>query len=343
MIASATTFAKHGSLVKIAVFSTKPYDRRFLDAASAGAGHEFFYLEERLTPITAPLSLGAEAVCIFVNDQADAVALAALAENGLRLLLLRCAGFNQVDLHAAAALGISVRRVPAYSPYAVAEHTLALILTLNRKTHRAYNRVREGNFALEGLLGFDLHGSTVGIIGTGKIGCLTAKPLAALGCRVLGFDPYVSAEFQKTGVYVDLDTIFAESDIISLHCPLTRESHHLINKATLAQMKRGVMIINTSRGALINASDLIKALKTGKVGYVGLDVYEQEADVFYQDLSSEIIQDDILQRLITFPNVLVTSHQAFFTDTALRNIAETTLANIADFLAGNSSGNEVKG
>ncbi|HEY5893341.1 MAG TPA: 2-hydroxyacid dehydrogenase [Chthoniobacterales bacterium] len=328
--------------MRIAVFSAKPYDERFLKAPAADAGHELVFFAERLTAATAILAADFDGVCVFVNDQVDAAVLRTLAKNGLRLLLLRCAGFNNVDLVAAEELGIGVRRVPAYSPYAVAEHALALILTLNRKTHRAFNRVREGNFSLEGLVGFDIHGSTAGFIGTGKIGCLTAEPLAAMGCRVLGYDPYPAESFSKIGKYTSLETLLAESDIISLHCPLTPATRHLINRETLKLTKTGVMIINTSRGGLINTEDLIEALKSGKVGYVGLDVYEQEADVFFEDLSGEIIQDDVLQRLVTFPNVLITSHQAFFTETAMRNITATTLENIEDFLAGRSSASEVK-
>lgn len=328
--------------MKIAVFSTKHYDRKFLEAANQDAGHELNFHEARLSSDTAPLAAGSEAICAFVNDQLDAEVIEILAKAGTRLILLRCAGFNQVDLDAALANRISVRRVPAYSPFAVAEFALGMILTLNRQYHRAYNLVREGNFSIEGLMGFDLHGRTVGIIGTGKIGCLTVKPLAALGCKVIGCDPFESPEFKALGgSYVSRDELLASSDIISLHCPLTPESHHLINTRTLSMMRDGVMIINTSRGALIHAADMIGALKSGKVGYLGIDVYEQEGDLFYQDLSNEIIQDDVLQRLLTFPNVIVTSHQAYFTDTALRNISETTIGNASDFAAGKSSPNEV--
>jgi len=243
---------------------------------------------------------------------------------------------------AAEALGISIRRVLAYSPYAVAEFAIGLMLTLSRKYHRAFNRVREGNFGIDGLLGFDLHGRTVGIVGTGKIGVLTARPLAAMGCRVLGFDPFQSPEFTAMGgQYTTLEELFATADIISLHCPLTPESYHLLNAQTLAKMKPGVMIINTSRGALIDAVAMVEALKRAQVGFLGIDVYEQEADIFYEDLSGEIIQDDVLQRLLTFPNVLVTSHQAYFTDTALQNIADTTIQNLSDFEQGKSSATEV--
>jgi D-lactate dehydrogenase len=327
--------------MNVAVFSTKPYDERFLSAA-CGPAHTLTFFEDRLNPKSAPLAAGFDAVCAFVNDDLSAPTLAKLAAGGTRLLALRCAGFNQVDLKAAAAHGVSVRRVPAYSPYAVAEFTLGLILALNRKIHRAFNRVREGNFGIDGLLGFDLHGSTVGFIGTGKIGLLAAKPMAAMGCRILGCDPFPSDAFRALGTYVERDTLFAESDIISLHCPLTPDSRHIIGPATLGKMKRGVMLINTSRGALVDAAALIEALKSGQVGAVGLDVYEQEAEFFYEDLSNEIIQDDVLQRLLSFPNVIITSHQAFFTETALRNIAETTVQNLNDFAAGRSSANEVR-
>jgi D-lactate dehydrogenase len=329
--------------MKVAVFSTKPYDQRFLEAANTAAGHDLFFLEDRLNERTATLAADAPAVCAFVNDDLGAPTLRVLHQGGTRLIALRCAGFNQVDLKAAAALGLSVRRVPAYSPYAVAEFTIGLILTLNRKYHRAYNRVREGNFGIDGLLGFDLHGSTVGIIGTGKIGALTARPLGAMGCKLLGCDPFPSELFTASGGrYVELETLLAQSDIVSLHCPLTPESHHLIDAAALAKMKRGAMLINTSRGGLIDAAAVVAALKSGQLGALGIDVYEQEADVFYEDLSNEILQDDVLQRLLTFPNVIVTSHQAFFTETALRNIAETTIANLNDFAAGRPSATEIR-
>jgi D-lactate dehydrogenase len=329
--------------VKVAVFSTKPYDQRFLTEANLSGAHELVFLENRLNERSATLAAGCSAVCAFVNDELNAPSLQVLADCGVRLVALRCAGFNQVDLKAAEAHCISVRRVPAYSPHAVAEFTLGLILTLNRKYHRAFNRVREGNFGIDGLLGFDLHGKTVGLVGTGKIGLLTAKPLAAMGCELLGFDPFPNDEFRAMGgTYVSLDELFQRADIISLHLPLTPASFHLINTATLARMRRGVMIINTSRGALIDAVAVVEALKSGHVGYLGLDVYEQEADIFYEDLSGEIIQDDVLQRLLTFPNVLITSHQAYFTDTALRNIAETTVRNLDDFEHGRGTGNEVK-
>lgn len=328
--------------MKTAVFSTKSYDERFLLEANRGQAHELTFFEDRLTERSAPLARGYPAVCAFVNDDLSDATLTVLAKGGTRLLALRCAGFNQVDLKAAARHGIDVRRVPAYSPYAVAEFTLGMILTLNRKYHRAFNRVREGNFGIEGLLGFDLHGCTVGIVGTGRIGYLTAKPLAAMGCRVIAHDPLPNPDFVAIGKYAELDELFRESDIISLHCPLTPDSHHLIDATTLSRMKAGVMIVNTSRGALVDAAALIEGLKSGQVGALGLDVYEQEADLFYEDLSGEIIHDDVLQRLLMFPNVMVTSHQAFFTSTALTRIAQTTVVNLTDFEAGQPSANQVR-
>ena len=327
--------------MKVAVFSTKAYDRRSLEAANAGQGHELFFLESRLAIPTAPLAAGYGAVCAFINDELHARTLEILARGGTRLIALRSAGFNHVDLKAAEALGLKVLRVPAYSPHAVAEHALALIMTLNRKTHRAYNRVREGNFSLDGLLGFDVQGKTAGIVGTGKIGMILAEILAGMGCKVLGFDPFPHDHFKKIGTYVDFQELLRESHIISLHCPLTPESHHLINKETLALMRKGTMLINTSRGALIDAQAVTGALKSGRLGYLGLDVYEQEADLFYENLSETIIQDDVFQRLLTFPNVLITSHQAFFTENAMKNIAETTIGNITEFEKGKPGPNEV--
>lgn len=327
--------------MKVAVFSTKPYDRRSLEQANAANPHDLFFFESRLTVATARLAAGYAGVCAFINDELNAETLQMLAASGTRLIALRSAGFNHVDLKVAESLGMRVLRVPAYSPHAVAEHALALIMTLNRKTHRAYNRVREGNFALDGLLGFDVHGKTAGIVGTGKIGLILAGILAGMGCKVLGYDPFPHDHFRKIGTYVEFDELLRESDIISLHCPLTPESYHLINTTTLARMKQGVMLINTSRGALIDAQDVTEALKSGKVGYLGLDVYEQEADLFYENLSETIIQDDVFQRLLTFPNVLITAHQAFFTENALKNIAETTIGNITDFENGKPSANEV--
>lgn len=326
--------------MRIAMFSTKPYDRRSFEAANAAHGHDLHYLEPRLTAETALLARGAEAVCPFVNDDLSAPVLAALAEGGTRLVALRCAGFNNVDLKAAARLGLTVARVPAYSPHAVAEFTIGLLLTLVRGIHRAHQRTRDGNFALDGLLGFDLHGRTVAVIGTGKIGALVARILAAgFGCRVLAQDLAPDPALQAIGVaYTDLATIAAEADIISLHCPLTPETRHLIRAETLARAKRGVLLVNTSRGGLIDAEAAIEALKTGQLGGLAIDVYEQEADLFFEDLSNEILTDDVLARLLTFPNVVVTGHQAFFTREAMAAIAGTTLGNATRFAAGEPLG-----
>jgi len=318
--------------MRVAVFSTKPYDRTFLEAANAAVGHDLVFFEPKLTAETAPLAEGSPVVCVFVHDVVDRPVLEALAQEGVRLVALRAAGFNNVDVPAARELGIAVCRVPAYSPYAVAEHAVALILALDRRTHRAFNRVREGNFALDGLLGFDLHGRTVGIVGTGRIGLVFARIMAGFGCRLLASDPFVNDEVVAMGAaYVPLEDLFAASDIIALHAPLTPETHHLIGRDALARMKRGVMLVNTSRGGLIDTEAVIDALKDGTIGYLGLDVYEEEDALFFEDLSQEILQDDVFARLLTFPNVLVTAHQAFFTEDALRRIAETTLANIAGF------------
>lgn len=327
--------------MKVAVFSTKQYDRASLDRVNAGR-HEIHYFEPHLDGATAPLAHGHDAVCAFVNDRLDATVLEALAGDGVRLIALRCAGFNNVDLGAAQRLGITVARVPAYSPHAVAEHTVALILALNRKLHRAYNRVREGNFALEGLLGFDLNGRTAGVVGTGKIGAVAARILQGFGCTVLAFDPYPDEGCRALGVrYVPLEELLGASDIITLHCPLTADNYHLINAGALGRMKDGVMLINTSRGGLLDTRAVIEALKSGKIGHLGLDVYEEEAEMFFEDLSSTILRDDIFTRLLTFPNVLITGHQGFFTREALDNIASTTIANITEFEETGSSRNAV--
>ena len=316
----------------VTVFSTKPYDRQFLEAANAKAGHSLSFLEARLSVETVSLAKGAGAVCAFVNDEVNAVVLAGLASMGVKLVALRAAGFNNIDLEAARRQGITVARVPAYSPYAVAEHTIALILTLNRKTHRAYNRVREGNFALEGLLGFDLVGKTAGVVGTGKIGEVVCRILTGFGCTVLAHDPQPNAACEQMGVrYMPPDELLSLSDIITLHCPLTPATHHLINTKALERMKRGVMLINTSRGAVIDTRAVLRGLKDGTIGHLGLDVYEEEADLFFEDLSHRFIGDDVFARLLTFPNVLITGHQAFLTEEALTNIAETTIENITSF------------
>jgi D-lactate dehydrogenase len=319
--------------MRIAVFSTKPYDRRFLEAEAAGR-HDFVWIEARLDAATARLAEGCEAACLFVNDRADAAALAVLAQGGVRLLALRSAGFNHVDLTAAKRLGLAVGRVPAYSPEAVAEHTAALMLALNRRIHRAYNRVREGNFALDGLLGFDLHGRTAGIVGTGQIGLAFARIMAGFGCRLIGHDPQENPDCLALGMrYAPLDELLAASDIVSLHCPLTPATRHLIDAPRLALMRPGAMLLNTSRGAILDTAAVIEALKSGRIGHLGLDVYEEEEKLFFEDLSGSVIEDDVFARLLTFPNVLVTGHQGFFTEQAMRAIAEATLANIARFAA----------
>ncbi|WP_414834082.1 2-hydroxyacid dehydrogenase [Afifella sp. YEN Y35] len=318
--------------MKVAVFSTKNYDRSFIEKAGEGSGHEFHFFEPHLTRETAPLARGADAVCIFVNDSADAETLASVKEEGVRFVALRCAGFNNVDLAAAHRLGMSVARVPAYSPHAVAEYTIGLILALNRKLCRAHNRVREGNFSLEGLLGFDLKGKTAGVVGTGAIGAVVVKILRGFGMNVLTYDLRENPDCLADGArYVSLDELFAESDVITLHCPLTPGTRHLVDADRIASLKPGCMLINTSRGALVDAPALIEGLKSGQIGSLGLDVYEEEADLFFEDLSNYMLQDDVFARLLTFPNVLITGHQAFFTEEALSAIAETTIANLTGF------------
>ncbi|MCS6782576.1 MAG: 2-hydroxyacid dehydrogenase [Gloeomargarita sp. SKYBB_i_bin120] len=330
--------------MKVAVFSTKSYDRQFLDAANREAGHQLVYYDVKLDASTATLAGDAQGVCVFVHDVLDRETLSILHRQGVKLIALRCTGFNNVDLQAAAELGLTVVRVTAYSPYSVAEHAIGLILTLSRKYHRAYNRVREGNFSLEGLLGFDLHARTVGVIGTGKIGMVFAEILQGFGCRLLGYDVYPNDRFPqlKNARYVMLDELYAQSDIISLHCPLLPETYHLIDQRALDKMKPGVILINVSRGALIDTRAMIDGLKSGKIGALGLDVYEEEENLFFQDLSTQIIQDDLFQRLLTFPNVIVTGHQAFFTREALTEIATTTIANLSDFEAGRLCPHEIR-
>ena len=323
--------------MRVAMFSTKTYDQHYFELANAEHGHDLTFLEPRLLGHTVSLAAGFPAVCAFVNDQLDADVLSTLSEHGTTLIALRSAGFNHVDLEAADALGLTVVRVPAYSPHAVAEHALALVLALNRRIFRAYNRVREGNFSLEGLLGFDLHGKTVGVIGTGKIGVLFARIMTGLGCRVIAYDPYPQAEAEEIVEYVALSDLFAQSDVISLHCPLTPETHHLIGADAIAQMKDGVMLVNTSRGRLVDTLAVIEGLKSGRIGNLALDVYEEEEDLFFQDLSDRVIQDDAFSRLLTFPNVLITGHQGFFTEEAVTSIAQTTLANITAFERGHGT------
>lgn len=318
--------------MRVAVFSTKSYDREQLQAANAQARHELVFLETRLTGETKRLAEGFVGVCAFVNDQLDEGVLETLAAGGTRVVALRSAGFNHVDLRAAGRLGLAVLRVPAYSPHAVAEHTVALILNLNRKIHKSYSRVREGNFSLDGLLGFDLAGKTVGIVGTGRIGAGVARILHGFGCELLAHDQRPNPECEALGVqYVRLAKLLGKSDIVSLHCPLTPETHHLIDGAALGEMKPGAMLINTSRGALIDTRAVIAALKHGRLGYLGLDVYEEEGEMFFEDLSNDVIQDDVFSRLLTFPNVLITGHQAFFTREAVEQIAATTIANLTAF------------
>ncbi|ADJ27752.1 2-hydroxyacid dehydrogenase [Nitrosococcus watsonii] len=318
--------------MKIAVCSAQPYDRQFLLAANRDIGHELVFFETSLCEETQQMVRGFPAVCVFVNDRLNAAVLNTLAGHGTRLIALRCAGFNNVDILTANDLGLYVVRVPAYSPHSVAEHSVALILALNRHLHRAYNRVRNGNFALQGLLGFELRGKTVGIVGTGHIGSAVAGILHGFGCRLIAHDPQQNAECLNLGVeYVSLERLCAVSDIITLHCPLTPDTHYLIGTTAIACMKQGVMLINTSRGAVVDTRAVIEGLKSAKIGALGIDVYEQEGDLFFQDLSERVIQDDIFGRLLTFPNVLITGHQGFFTEEALASIAQTTLQNISIF------------
>lgn len=326
--------------MKIAFFSTQPYDKEYFTRYNSG--HELLFFEAPLNEQTAALAEGCGAVCAFVNDLLNAATIKLLSGQGVRLIAMRCAGYNNIDLPAAQLHNIKVVRVPAYSPYAVAEHAVALILTLNRKTHKAYNRVREGNFSLEKLTGFDLYGKTVGVIGTGKIGQVFCDIMKGFGCRVLAFDLIANKELEAKGVeYLPLVNLLPQCDIISLHCPLTDQTRHIINADTLRLMKPGVMLINTSRGALINTPDAIQALKSGHLAYLGIDVYEQEEKLFFYNLSEQIIDDDVIMRLMSFPNVLITSHQGFFTDEALTQIAKTTLQNVHDFELGKPLVNKV--
>lgn len=328
--------------MKIAFFSAKSYDRDFFEPFNGKDGLNITFYDANLNTETSNLSKNFEVVCAFVNDKLNAKVIKQLANNGVKLIALRSAGFNHVDMEAAAEQNIPVVRVPAYSPSAVAEHAVALILTLNRKTHKAYNRIRESNFSLERLTGFNLNGKVVGVIGTGKIGAAFCKIMQGFGCKVIAYDPYPNEELKSLGVeYSACDKVLNQSDIVSLHTPLTPESKHLINKKSIAQMKDGVMIINTSRGALINTKDAIKGLKKKKIGYLGIDVYEQEEGLFFNDLSENIIQDEDIMRLMSFPNVLITAHQAFFTREALEQIAKVTIDNILDFKNNGTLNNEV--
>lgn len=326
--------------MKVAVFSSKPYDEEFLGAANQESGHELVFFQSHLNEETAELARNYPAVCVFTNDVLNASVLQKLSAGGTCFVALRCAGYNNVDLKTAEKLKMHVVRVPAYSPYAVAEHAVGLILTLNRKLHKAYNRVREGNFSLNGLLGFDLKEKTVGIVGTGQIGRVFGHIMQGFGCNVLAYDPHPSTEGNNLH-YVSLPELFQKSDIISLHCPLTPETHHLINPNTIQQMKDGVMIINTSRGGVIDTSAVIDGLKAHKIGALGLDVYEEEAEIFFEDLSGTVIDDDVLARLLTFPNVIITGHQAFFTQEAMLNIAQTTLQNLTELEKNHACPNRV--
>ncbi|WP_333608825.1 2-hydroxyacid dehydrogenase [Arsukibacterium sp.] len=324
--------------MKVAVFSSKKYDREGFEQW-ADNSLQFSYFEQRLNAQSVKLAAGCHAICAFVNDELSADVLQQLSAMGIEMVALRCAGFNNVDMAAAKELGIRVARVPAYSPEAVAEHTIAMMLTLNRKLHKAYNRVRDDNFALDGLLGFNMHGKTVGLIGTGRIGIATAAIIKGFGCKLLCYDIQQNAELD--GHYVSLEQLYAQSDIISLHCPLNPATQHMINAEALAKMRDGVMLINTSRGALIDSKAVINSLKSRKIGYLGLDVYEQEADIFFENLSEQMIDDEVFKRLLTFPNVLITGHQAFFTKEALQQISSITSDNLLAFASNQANGNEL--
>ncbi len=329
--------------MKISFFSSKSYDEESFESENKLGEHELVFYEFKLTSTSASLAAGSKAVCAFVNDQLNRETLKVLKEAGTDCVALRCAGFNNVDLQAAREMGITIVRVPAYSPNAVAEHTMGLLLALNRRLYRAYNRVREGNFSLQGLVGFDIHGLTAGIIGTGTIGERVVGLFKGFGCKVLCYDVSENERVKSLGgQYVTREELFAASDIISLHCPLLESTYHMIDSAALEQMKQGVTLLNTSRGALIDTSAVINALKSGHIGNLGIDVYEEEDNLFFEDQSGKVMQDDVFARLLTFPNVLITGHQAFFTQNALRQIARTTLQNITDLEAAGSCVNEVK-
>lgn len=327
--------------MKLVLFSTQQYDRNFFNQFNANNEFQIEFFEESLTRKTADLAQGADAVCVFVNDKVNATVIEKLANLGVKVLALRCAGFNNVDLEAAKLHNIKVCRVPAYSPRAVAEHAVAMILTLNRKTHKAYNRVREQNFSLNGLLGFDLNGKTVGVIGTGNIGKAFCRIMKGFGCKVIAYDLNKDTELITEGIqYMEIPQLLEQSDIISLHCPLNNQTKYLINDATIGSMKKGVMLINTSRGGLINTNSVIAGLKSKHIAYLGIDVYEQEEQLFFRDLSANIIEDDTIQRLTSFPNVLVTAHQAFFTNEALEQITVTTLRSVKEMINGELLSNQ---
>lgn len=329
--------------MKIAVFSTKSYDQEYFEKYAKDYTYKFSFFETALNKETASLTVGFDVVCVFVNDEVDKDTIKILSKNGIKLIALRCAGYNNVDIEYAKSNNIKVVRVPAYSPAAVAEHAVALILTLNRKTHKAYNRVREGNFSLKNLIGFNLHGKTIGVIGTGQIGATFSHIMTGFGCKIIAYDISKSEVLTNLGVnYLPLNEVFKNADILSLHCPLNPNTKHIVNEKSIALMKEGVMIINTSRGALINTLDVIQGLSAKKIGYLGIDVYEQEENLFFEDLSERIIQDDTILRLNGFPNVLITSHQAYFTREAMDEITTTTLGNIKAFEKKGELKNEIK-
>ena len=341
-VATITYFTTKYYLVKVAIYGTHKFEKGILEKANAG-GHTLVFIEPRLTPETAVLSEGCDAVCLFVSDQANAQVLTQLHTQGIRFIAMRCAGYNNVDLGRAAALGIRIARVPAYSPYAVAEHAVALMLGLNRKLVRAHNRVMDLNFALDGLTGFDMNGKTAGIAGTGKIGAAVARILHGFGCRLVLYDKYQDAQLVTNygAEYTSFESLCNQSDIITLHLPLLPDTKYIVNSASIANMKPGVMLVNTSRGALVNTNDVVTALKSGQIGYFGMDVYEEEEGLFFEDHSDEILQDDTIARLMAFKNVLITSHQAFLTDTALNNIATTTFFNLGCFANNAPCNNEI--
>lgn len=327
--------------MKITFFSAKPYDIEFFNNENEHFGFEIEYFETHLGPHIINAVTKTDAICVFVNDKVNAQVIESLARQGVKVIALRCAGFNNVDLAAAKSHGIQVCRVPAYSPQAVSEHAVAMLLTLNRKTHKAYNRVREQNFSLQGLLGFDVHNKTIGVVGTGNIGKAFCKIMLGFGCTVIASDLYPNDELKNLGVsYLPLPDVLSQSDIISLHCPLNDQTKYMINKETIKSMKPGAMLINTSRGGLIDSKAAIKGLKSGHIGYLGIDVYEQEEKLFFRDLSTQIIDDDVIQRLMSFPNVLITAHQAFFTEDALKQISDITLNNINNLLNGKNLENK---
>ena len=329
--------------MRVAMFSARSYERALLAELNADHRHELVFFDALLGPDTASLAEGFPVVSVFVNDLLDGVVLEQLGAGGTKLVATRSTGFNQIDVRTAKSLGIKVVHVADYSPSSVAEFAVGLLLALNRKIPRAYNRTREGNFELDGLMGFDLIGRTVAVIGTGKIGCVFARIMAGFGCKLIGFDLHHSPEFERIGGrYAEIEELHADSDVISLHCPLTPQTHHIINARTLARLKRGALLINTSRGGLVDTEAAIEALKSGQLGGIAIDVYEQEASLFFRDLSSTVITDDVIQRLVSFPNVIVTGHQAFFTREAFGTILGTTLASISDFAAGRPLANEIR-